>query len=166
MLTSSQVDQYHRDGYVIPDYRVKENTIEAIRSDHSRFVERYPEFEDYCPALLVYDMTFLNYARDNEILDMVAQLIGPNIALWNSSFFAKPPTIGSRTPWHQDGEYWPHVRYGLQLTNPPWRTDVCRLFLGPTENDAWQNTTPIRLVDCLSLWNSIVINSMRARLWT
>lgn len=38
---------------------------------------------------------------------MVAQLIGDDIALWNSSFFAKPASVGTKTPWHQDGEYWP-----------------------------------------------------------
>lgn len=106
MLSPSEIEQYHRDGYVIPDYRLQMDTIESIRRDHSRFVERHPQFEDYCPALFVYDMTFLNYARNDEILDMVEQLIGPNIALWNSSFFAKPAKVGSRTPWHQDGEYW------------------------------------------------------------
>lgn len=35
------------------------------------------------------------------------QLIGSNFALWNSSFFAKPPINGFETPWHQDGQYWP-----------------------------------------------------------
>jgi len=49
----------------------------------------------------------LNVARNPDILDMVAQLIGPDFALWNSSFFAKPAGNGKRTPWHQDGEYWP-----------------------------------------------------------
>jgi ectoine hydroxylase-related dioxygenase (phytanoyl-CoA dioxygenase family) len=49
----------------------------------------------------------LNVARNPDILDMVAQVIGPNFALWNSSFFAKPAGNGKRTPWHQDGEYWP-----------------------------------------------------------
>ena len=106
MLTSQEIEQYHQDGYVVPDFRLSMETIESIRDDHTRFVARYPQFSDYCPALLVYDMTFLNYARNDAILDMVEQLIGPNIALWNSSFFAKPPMVGSRTPWHQDGEYW------------------------------------------------------------
>ena len=52
-------------------------------------------------------MTFLNFARNREILDMVEQLIGPDIALWNMSFFAKPAQNGKKTPWHQDGQYWP-----------------------------------------------------------
>jgi ectoine hydroxylase-related dioxygenase (phytanoyl-CoA dioxygenase family) len=38
---------------------------------------------------------------------MVAQLIGPDIALWNMSLFGKPAYDGKATPWHQDGEYWP-----------------------------------------------------------
>ena len=41
------------------------------------------------------------------ILDMAEQLIGPDIALWNMSFFAKPALNGKKTPYHQDGEYWP-----------------------------------------------------------
>ena len=43
----------------------------------------------------------------NVILDMAEQLIGPDICLWNMSFFAKPALNGKRTPYHQDGEYWP-----------------------------------------------------------
>ena len=38
---------------------------------------------------------------------MVEQLVGADFALWNSSFFAKPAINGSKTPWHQDGAYWP-----------------------------------------------------------
>ena len=63
--------------------------------------------DSYCPMLLAHDLSFLNYARDPKILDMVEQVIGPNIILWNSSFFAKPAENGKKTPWHQDGEYWP-----------------------------------------------------------
>jgi len=70
-------------------------------------VNRHPEFSDYCSALLAYDTWYLTIARIPEILDMVAQLIGDDIALWNSSFFAKPASVGTKTPWHQDGEYWP-----------------------------------------------------------
>ena len=40
---------------------------------------------------------------------MVEQLIGPDIALWNMSFFAEPALNGKKTPMHQDGEYWPIV---------------------------------------------------------
>ncbi len=106
-LNDAEVAQYHEDGYVIPEFRLPADTLDAIRNDHDRLLSRHPEFVDYCPSLLAYDLAFLNYARTPEILDMVEQLIGPDIALWNSSFFAKPAKIGRATPWHQDGEYWP-----------------------------------------------------------
>jgi ectoine hydroxylase-related dioxygenase (phytanoyl-CoA dioxygenase family) len=107
MLTQDQIDQYHRDGYVVPDFRLPGETVEAIRARHAALLQRHPEFRDYCPMLFPYDLGFFRYCEDPRILDMVAQLIGPDIALWNSSLFAKPARDGKRTPWHQDGEYWP-----------------------------------------------------------
>ena len=107
MLSDAEIAQYHDKGYVFPDYRLPLETLEAIRADHDRLLARHPEFRDNCPDLLTFDSGFLNYARDPVILDMVSQLIGPDIALWNMSFFAKPAHNGKRTPWHQDGAYWP-----------------------------------------------------------
>ena len=107
MLTDAEIVAYHENGFVVPDYRLPDETVEAIRADHDRLIARHPEFRDYCPNVLAYDLSFLNYARIPEIVDMVEQLIGPDFALWNSSFFAKPAHNGRKTPWHQDGEYWP-----------------------------------------------------------
>ena len=91
---------------MIPDFRLSETTLTRIRAAHSRFIERYPAFSDYCPALLPLEPDFLEFARDETILNMVGQVLGNDFALWNSSFFAKPARVGTRTPWHQDGEYW------------------------------------------------------------
>ena len=107
MLTEAEVERYHSDGYVTPSFRLDEQVLQDIGQAHARLVERHPEFSDYCSALLAYDTWFLTVARMPAILDMVEQVIGPNIALWNSSFFAKPAKVGTKTPWHQDGEYWP-----------------------------------------------------------
>ncbi|MEQ9642485.1 MAG: phytanoyl-CoA dioxygenase family protein [Alphaproteobacteria bacterium] len=107
MLTDAQVAQYHQDGYVIPDFRLPPETLAAIRADHDRLLGKHPEFRNYCSRLLEYDLSFLNYARVPEILEMVGQVVGPDFALWNASFFAKPAHDGHATPWHQDGEYWP-----------------------------------------------------------
>ena len=110
MLTPQQVEKYHHDGYVVPEYRVPDGVLDDIAFAHARLVERnldHPEFADYCSAILAFDTWFLTVARIPQILDMVAQVIGEDIALWNASFFAKPARLGTRTPWHQDGEYWP-----------------------------------------------------------
>ncbi|MEM7743048.1 MAG: phytanoyl-CoA dioxygenase family protein [Pseudomonadota bacterium] len=107
MLTDSQIAEYHDHGFVVPDYRLPEPQLQEIRKRHSDLLDRHPEFRDNASVLLSYDLGFLNYARDPEILDMVAQVIGPDICLWNMSFFAKPALNGKKTPWHQDGQYWP-----------------------------------------------------------
>ena len=107
MLSPAQLDHYDTQGFVIPDFRLEEEALGAIKGHHERLVSRLPEFRDYCPSVLAYDLAFLNYARIPEILDMVEQVLGGDFALWNSSFFAKPALNGRATPWHQDGEYWP-----------------------------------------------------------
>ncbi len=107
MLTETELRRYHEDGFVVPDFRLPDARIDEIRENHARLVHSHPQFTDYCPTLLSYDASFLDYARDDALLNMVEQILGPDIALWNSSFFAKPAKVGSRTPWHQDGEYWP-----------------------------------------------------------
>ena len=73
MLTDVQIARYHADGYVIPDYRLPVATLAAIRADHDRLIAAHPEFCDYCPNVLAYDLAFLNHARIPEIVDMVEQ---------------------------------------------------------------------------------------------
>ncbi|MCA9099701.1 MAG: phytanoyl-CoA dioxygenase family protein [Planctomycetales bacterium] len=107
MLTDAQIKQYHELGFVTPDYRLPEDVIRDIGEAHARLIARYPDLNDYCSALLAFDTWYLTVARIPEILDMVCQVIGDDVALWNSSFFAKPARVGTKTPWHQDGEYWP-----------------------------------------------------------
>ncbi len=107
MLSDAQLETYHRRGYVVADYRLPTAVVEDLRADHARLVERHPKFRNYCPTLLAYDLRFLEIARTPEILEMVEQILGPDFALWNSSLFAKPAHDGQRTPWHQDGQYWP-----------------------------------------------------------
>ena len=107
MLTQGQIAQYHEDGYIVPDFQMPPEVLESIKARHAALLAGHPEFRDYCPALFDHDIGFADYGANREILDMVEQLIGGDIALWNMSFFAKPAGNGKRTPWHQDGEYWP-----------------------------------------------------------
>ena len=55
MLSSSEIESYHEDGFVISDFRIDEQTLEQIRSDHERLLKKHPEFLNYCPNVLAYD---------------------------------------------------------------------------------------------------------------
>ena len=107
MLNKQQIEFYNENGYVIPNFLLPEDIINEISGHCDRLLIKNPEFKDFCPNVLKYDVGFLNFARNPKILDMVEQLIGSNFALWNSSLFAKPAKNGLETPWHQDGEFWP-----------------------------------------------------------
>ncbi|MDA9648973.1 phytanoyl-CoA dioxygenase family protein [Alphaproteobacteria bacterium] len=107
MLSNSQINQYKNDGYVIPDFKMPEEVLLKIEKRHTDLLKKHPEFKNYCSAILSYDEGFLDFCKNEKILDYISQLIGPDFALWNSSFFAKPPIDGHATPWHQDGQYWP-----------------------------------------------------------
>jgi ectoine hydroxylase-related dioxygenase (phytanoyl-CoA dioxygenase family) len=107
LLTKNQIIEYQENGFVVPDFKMSEKDLLDIEVKHNQLIKNFPEFKNYCPALLLKDESFLQYCLNEKILDFVKQLIGKKIALWNSSFFAKPAYNGLETPWHQDGQYWP-----------------------------------------------------------
>ena len=107
MLNEKQISEYKENGYIIPEFQLSNHIVDEISELYDRLLYKKPEFKNFCPNVLKYDLGFLNFAKIPEILDMVEQLIGPNFALWNSSLFAKPAKNGLETPWHQDGEFWP-----------------------------------------------------------
>ena len=44
---------------------------------------------------------------NENILDYVESLLGPDFFMWGSNFFIKEPHTGSTVGWHQDAYYWP-----------------------------------------------------------
>ena len=85
MLTAEEVERYQRDGYVVPEaFRLPAPVLDSIKARHAALLADHPEFRDYCPALFNHDRGFLDYAADPAIIDMVAQLIGQDVAHWES----------------------------------------------------------------------------------
>ena len=56
---------------------------------------------------------WLNLARHPRILDVVEDLLGPNIQLYYSMLMMKPPREGFEAPWHQDFAFFVHDRADL-----------------------------------------------------
>ena len=116
-LTATEIEQYRRDGYVIPALRLDAARVDALRATLDRLIADNPGVR---PEKLVSahidgendegvkgSRDFLDLARDPEIVDAVAQLIGEDVILWGCHVFCKPGGDGYETPWHQDGHYWP-----------------------------------------------------------
>ena len=52
---------------------------------------------------------FWGLATNPRMLDVVENLLGPDIKLYTDQMFCKPAKHGSEVPWHQDSGYWPAV---------------------------------------------------------
>lgn len=53
-----------------------------------------------------YDELVRSIVGKPSILDIVEDLLGPNIKLYTEQFFMKPPYHGAAQSWHQDSETW------------------------------------------------------------
>ena len=107
-LSTQEVEQYHRDGYVCPvpvmsaseslGLRRQLEAYESTQGGQLRPVERSRAF------LLFKWLDDL--IRDPRVLDPVEQLIGPDILCWSTIFWIKDAGSKSFVGWHQDNTYW------------------------------------------------------------
>ena len=120
-LSDQEIETYRRDGLVIPaSYRLPRATLEHINRLYRELLHDNRNNPDFSADFILGphldaqgsygtkgDPAWLEFARIPEILDMVEQLIGPDLILWGVTIFGKPARIGKATPWHQDGDYYP-----------------------------------------------------------
>ena len=57
-----------------------------------------------------YSARRLKALLDDRMLDVVQEIVGPDIVLHHSKLFQKPPEKGAPFPMHQDWPYFPSVR--------------------------------------------------------
>ena len=126
MLTPDQIATYRRDGYLklvgmltaeqlAAARRVMDDFVERSRAlsrsddvidledDHTPEVPRIRRLKDPHKASPVFD----GLLRDNRILDIVGQLIGPDIRMHHTKLNVKPPGGGEAVEWHQDWAFYP-----------------------------------------------------------
>jgi ectoine hydroxylase-related dioxygenase (phytanoyl-CoA dioxygenase family) len=56
-----------------------------------------------------HSAAFTRLLVDQRLMDLIAQIIGPNVQLHHTKLHAKPPSVGSPFPMHQDYPYFPHA---------------------------------------------------------
>ena len=121
ILTQDNIAGYHEQGYLIPPFKLPKERVDRLRATLDKLLHDNPGIrpeklvsahvvgkgENANPEGVRGSKDFLDLAMEPDILDMVAQLIGPDIILWGCHVFCKPAGDGHETPWHQDGHYWP-----------------------------------------------------------
>lgn len=109
-LSQQQVDAFRRDGFLFP--------LDALSPEEVADAKGWlDEFESELggPVLqaelkwrshaFAHSPRFAKLAFHPRILDVVEDLIGPDILIWTSTFFIKEPKSPTFAAWHQDGAY-------------------------------------------------------------
>lgn len=116
-LSEAERKFYQANGYVVPAFRFEGEALTRLQQRCASVLERNPNLVNKpipnpaCPSFekwgIQTDRDLMEFCVGQEILDMVEDIVGPDIILWSNTIFAKPAEKGKRTPFHRDGEFWP-----------------------------------------------------------
>ena len=99
--------RYRRDGFAFPYRVLPEDEATGMARDVEVLIESDSRALHHMrtnPHLVFPSVDRLTH--DDRVLDAVERIIGPNLLLWNTSFFLKPPRSADFVSWHQDLTYW------------------------------------------------------------
>ncbi len=129
ILTQEQIDSFHAQGYLSYGRVLDDKELELLRREYDRAFEEASQSGEY-RNLAVSDsvdeqmkssaskkmlqimqlgernMHFCRLWYHKTILDIVQDLIGPNIQLLHDQALSKPARTGGAVFWHQDNAYW------------------------------------------------------------
>jgi len=109
-LTEEQKAFYHENGYLIglePVFSPLE--MEQLNKELQELAAHLEPGEKMM-AIREWHMSskwLYDVVTNPKILDYVEGILGPNIFMWGSQFFAKAPGSQDTVAWHQDAYYWP-----------------------------------------------------------
>lgn len=107
-LTDLQVAQYHRDGYVSPVRVMSEDAAIKLRRKLEAFEAAQGKpihGTQKTKCSLLFPFVYELFASD-PVLDVVEDLIGPDILQYQCGVWIKEPEAGSYVSWHQDSTYY------------------------------------------------------------
>jgi len=107
-LSPSDVDFYRENGYLL--YRepvLSSQKFDRLKAIFEELLEgKGDKRGDELDVPHFRDDRLLEFLLDDQVLDLVEPLIGPDIGLFSSHFISKEPFTGRQTPWHEDSSYW------------------------------------------------------------
>ncbi|MCC7263951.1 MAG: phytanoyl-CoA dioxygenase family protein [Candidatus Latescibacteria bacterium] len=130
MLSATQIEDYHRDGYLlvpavfnpaeVAELREELDWIFAAWADHNAawqgpWREVYMDEAQRQQAVLVaindlhlHSARWQQAAAHPRLTAALAALLGPDVELHHTTLHAKPPQVGSPFPLHQDNAFFAH----------------------------------------------------------
>lgn len=130
VLSQQQRESYFENGYLLLEKVLTEEWLEKLRTTTDKVVEDSrrvtesdavwdlePEHSAGSPRLRRltspndYQDTYWDYARNSIVVDIVEDLVGPDVKFHHSKLNFKWARGGEEVKWHQDIQFWPHTNY-------------------------------------------------------
>jgi non-heme Fe2+,alpha-ketoglutarate-dependent halogenase len=114
-LNQAQIARWRHDGFLSPFPLLDDTELRVCRDGLDRFEKWLGAPVNASDELKWRTMPYLilpwaaKLAREPRILDVVEDLLGPDILIFTSTFFIKEPHSPTIAAWHQDSTY-----YGLE----------------------------------------------------
>ncbi len=124
MLSHQQIEEFRQTGHLTVPAVFDAETIHAVTGDLSDWAQRFvtqlspQQRRWYLEQSSGDEITlrkldnpvfhrprFREFAADQRLVEMVQQLIGPDVSVFFSQVFMKPPEVGGPKPIHQDNFY-------------------------------------------------------------
>ncbi len=108
-LTPTQVESYHREGFLIyPEAIFPEEKFNRLKAHFDKKLAELPAGQrpESMDVPHFADPALFEWLFADEILDLIEPIVGPDIALFSSHFICKPKGDGRKVPWHEDSAYW------------------------------------------------------------
>ncbi|MEM7294591.1 MAG: phytanoyl-CoA dioxygenase family protein, partial [Pseudomonadota bacterium] len=127
-LTAEQIQHYRDHGFLLLERAIPEHTLAKVRSVIAHFIE---SSRDVTHSNEIYDLdkkhtaerpcirrlkdpvqrsaVFSDLARDNAIVDPVAELLGGTVRFDHSKLNFKYPGASAEIQWHQDWAFYTYT---------------------------------------------------------
>ena len=163
MLTTDQIKAFQTKGYLAVENVISQQELKELRTVTEEFVERSREIEESddtfdlepghsakSPRLrrIIRPVSkhpiYEKYVHHQSILDIVENLIGPNLRYHNNKINMKNPGHGSAVEWHQDWAFYPHtnddlLEVGIALDDVTEENGPLMVIPGSHKGEIWDH---------------------------
>lgn len=133
-LTETQVEEFHRQGYLAGIRVLDDRQVEALRAElegladpnhpgHELFYEFHTNESPHPDTVLFHALGawrvapgFHDLLWNPAFLVPASQLLGGPVRFWHDQLFCKPARHGGVVAWHQDYSYWTRTTPMAHLT--------------------------------------------------
>lgn len=106
-LSASDIEHYNTHGFVQPFQVFATDEMARVRHYFDRLMNDLGEGGAYGINCYQARMAGIwDIATDARILDLVQDIVGPDIICWASAILSKKPEGSRQVPWHQDASFW------------------------------------------------------------